>query len=109
MFFVEGLSPYQEMSELIGVVPAILGYALFYVASWSILFTCVLNNTKGSLLLIFVSHASQAWVLSLWNYSNPLSIFGLPVAMTIVAIIVVVVFGAENLSKTHERYVIEDA
>ena len=108
MFFVEGLSPYQEMVELIGLIPAILGYGIFYVGSWSILFTCVLNNTKGSLLLIFVSHASQAWVLSLWNYTNPVSIFGLPIAMTIAAIAVVFIFGAENLSKTSERYVIED-
>ena len=109
MFFVEGLSPYQEMVELIGLVPAILGYGLFYVTSWSILYTCLLNNTKGSLLLIFVHHASQAWVLSLFNYSNPVGIFGLPVAMTIVAIIVVLVFGPENLSKTSEKYVIMDA
>jgi len=108
MFFVEGLSPYQEMTELIGLIPAILGYGIFYVASWSILYTCVLNNTKGSLLLIFATHASQAWVLSLWNYSNPVSIFGLPIAMTIVAIIVVLIYGPENLSKTSERYVIED-
>jgi membrane protease YdiL (CAAX protease family) len=109
MFFVEGLSPYQEMVELIGLIPAILGYGLFYVGSWSILFTCVLNNTKGSLLLIFVSHASQAWVLSLWNYTNPVIIFGLPIAMTIAAVVVILIFGAENLSKTSERYVIVDA
>lgn len=108
MFFIEGLSPYQEMRELIGVVPAILGYALFYVATWSILFTCLLNNTKGSLLLIFAHHASQVWVLSLWNHGNPLGIIGLSSAMTIVAIIVVLVYGPKNLSKTSETYVIED-
>jgi len=108
MFFVKNLSPYQEMVELIGLIPAILGYGLFYVTSWSILYTCLLNNTKGSLLLIFVHHASQAWVLSLWNNSNPVSIFGLPIAMTIAAIIVVLIYGPENLSKTSKRYVIED-
>ena len=109
LFFIEGLSPYQEIRELIGLVPAILGYALLYVTPWSILFTCVLNNTKGSLLLLFVSHASQTWVLSLWNHSNPKGIVGLSSGMIIAAIIVVLVYGPENLSKTGERYVIEDA
>ena len=109
LFFIEGLSPYQEIRELIGLVPAILGYALLYVTPWSILFTCVLNNTKGSLLLLFVSHASQTWVLNLWNHSNPKGIVGLSSGMMIAAIIVVLVYGAENLSKTSERYVIEDA
>jgi len=109
MFFVEGLSPYQEMRDLMGLIPAILGYSLFFVTSWSILFTCILNNTKGSLLLIFATHASQTWWLSLWNHNNPMAIFGLPIAMTIIAIIVVLIYGPENLSKTSERYVIEDA
>jgi membrane protease YdiL (CAAX protease family) len=108
MFFVEGLSPYQDMKELMGLIPATIGYSLFFVASWSILFTCLLNNTKGSLLLIFVCHASQAWWLSLWSYNNPESIFGLPIAMTIVAIVVVLIYGPKNLSKTNERFVIED-
>ena len=92
-----------------GLIPAILGYSLFFVTSWSILFTCILNNTKGSLLLIFATHASQTWWLSLWNHNNPMAIFGLPIAMTIIAIIVVLIYGPENLSKTSERYVIEDA
>jgi len=109
MFFIEGLSPYQEMVELIGLVPAILGYGLFYVTSWSILYTCLLNNTKGSMLLIFAHHASQVWVLNLWNLSNPKGFIGLTAAMTIAAIIVVLVFGPENLSKTSEKYVIVDA
>ncbi len=108
MFFIEGLSPYQEMTELMGLVPAILGYSIFYVAAWSILYTCVLNNTKGSLLLVFAHHASQTWVLSLWNHSNPLGFIGLVAAMTIVAIIVVIVYGPKNLSKTSEKYVIKD-
>jgi hypothetical protein len=40
---------------------------------------------------------------------NPLGFIGLASAMTIAAIIVVLVYGPENLSKTSERYVIKDA
>ncbi len=108
MFFIEGLSPYQEMIELIGLIPAILGMSLFYVTTWSILFTCLLNNTKGSLLLACVLHAGEAWTDALWNHSNPLGFIGLMAGMTIVAIIVVLVYGPENLSKTSERYMIKD-
>jgi membrane protease YdiL (CAAX protease family) len=108
LFFIAGLSPYQELAGYMGLVPAILGYALVYVTPWSILKTCLLNNTKGSLLLISVFHGSQAWVLSLWNVSNPKGYLGLSAAMMIAAIAVVFIFGAENLSKTSERYVIVD-
>ena len=108
LFFIAGLSPYQELAEYMGVDPAILGYALVYVTPWSILKTCLLNNTKGSLLLISVFHGSQAWVLSLWNVGNPMGYLSLSAAMIIAAIAVVFIFGAENLSKTSERYVIED-
>jgi membrane protease YdiL (CAAX protease family) len=109
LFFIDGLSPYQELVEYMGAVPAILGYALVYVTPWSILYTCLLNNTKGSLLLMAIHHGSQAWVLALWNVTNPKSYLGLSAALTIAAIVVVLIFGAENLSKTSERYVIEDA
>ncbi len=108
LFFI-GVSPYKEIAEAFGVGGGILGYGLFYVTSWSILFTFLLNNTKGSLLLAFALHASQAWVVAFGNMYNPLGFIGLASAMTIAAIIVVLVYGPENLSKTSERYVIKDA
>ncbi len=108
MFFIEGLSPYQEIAAAAGVGAAILGYMLLYVTPWAILWTCLLNNTKGSLLLAIVLHATEAWVLAFWNVSNPSSFIGAGIAMTIAAIIVVLVYGAENLSRTSQRYVIED-
>lgn len=108
LFFVDGLSPYQELIGYMGAIPAILGYALFYVTPWSILYTCLLNNTKGSLLLMAIHHGSQAWVLALWNSSNPKSFIGLGAAMTIAAIVVVLTNGAENLSRKHKRIMIQD-
>jgi membrane protease YdiL (CAAX protease family) len=108
MFFIEGLSPYQEMATAGNIGVVILGYTLFYVIPWAILWTCLMNNTKGSLLLAIVLHAGEAWVLSSWNIDNISSYVGLGIGMTIVAIIVVLVFGAKNLSKTSGKYVIED-
>lgn len=77
--------------------------ALYCVTTWSILFTCLLNNTKGGLLLAFVIHAGEAWSDALWNILNPVTFIGLGAAMTIAAIVVVLVYGPENLSKTSER------
>lgn len=108
LFFMIEASPYKEMTALAGAGVALLGYALFYVTSWSILFTFLLNNTKGSLLLACVFHGSEAWVLALWNQGNPIGFIGLSIAMTIAAIIIVLIYRAENLSRTSERYVIED-
>lgn len=108
MFFIEGLSPYQEMSAAANIVVVILGYTLFYVVPWAILWTCLLNNTRGSLLLVFVLHAGEAWVLTSWNIGNTSSYIGLGIGMTVAAIIVVLIFGPENLSRTKQRYVIED-
>ena len=58
---LEGMSPTYEMGQAFGVVLALLGYTVFIVVPYAILFTWMYNNTKGSLLLAFVFHASQAW------------------------------------------------
>ncbi len=108
MFFIKGLSPFQEMAAASNIVIVILGYVLFYVTPWAVLWTCLLNNTKGSILLACALHAGEAWVLSLWNISNPASFIGAGIAMTIIAIVVVVIFGPQNLSRTNNRYIIED-
>jgi len=106
MFFIEGLSPYQEMAAASNIIVVIAGYTLLYVTPWSILYTCLLNNTRGSLLLIAVLHAGEAWVLSTWNIENVRGFIGLGIGMTLVAIVVLLIFGAENLSRTNERIMI---
>jgi len=92
-------------SNILIVIP---GYILFYVTPWSVLWTCLLNNTKGSLLLACVLHAGEAWVLCSWNISNPASFIGAGIAMTITAIIVVIIFGPKNLSRSGGKYIIKD-
>jgi membrane protease YdiL (CAAX protease family) len=108
MFFIEGLSPYQEMAAAANIWVVILGYTVLYVTPWAILWTCLLNNTRGSLLLAIVMHAGEAWVLTSWNIDNINGYIGLSVGMTVLAIIVVIVYGPKNLSHKNERYIIKD-
>ena len=108
MFFIEGLSPYQEMADASNIIIVIMGYGLFYVTPWAVLWTCLLNNTKGSLLLACILHAGEAWVLCSWNIENPASFIGAGIAMTITAIVVIIIFGPQRLSISGEKYIIKD-
>ena len=109
LFMLEGMSPTYEFGQAIGVVPALLAYTVVVTIPWSILFTWFYNNTKGSLLLAFVFHSSQAWFEI---FRDPDNLFGPYLAyvaiLIITTIVVVITNGIENLSKTNERYVIED-
>ena len=57
LFFIKGTSQYEQGVEA-GVLPAILGYAAFVIAS-SIQFTWLFNNTRGSVLLAAVMHGAS--------------------------------------------------
>jgi membrane protease YdiL (CAAX protease family) len=111
-FFVIDLDfpPYYELGQAYGVIPSLIGYIIFFMIPWSILYTWVYNNTKGSLLLVFVFHSSQAWF---GLFMDPENLFGpyigYTVIMAVTAIVVVRVYGAENLSHTNERIMIQDA
>ena len=110
LFMVEGMPPYYNMAQKWGVVPSLLGLTLFITIPWAILFTWLYNNTKGSLLLAFVFHSSQAWFGLFMDPDNLVGPYlGYTAVMTILAIVVVLVSGAQNLSRKHERIVIHDA
>ena len=109
LFALEGMSPTYEMGQAWGVVPSLLGYTVVVIFPYSILFTWLYNNTKGSLLLAFVFHASQAWMHLFMDPDNLISPFlGFSAIVFVTAIVIIITSGAENLSKTNERYVIED-
>src|SRR5512143_2358008 len=60
MFFLKGTGQYEQAMDG-GLLPAILGYAVF-VTVQSVQFTWLFNNTKGSVLLAAVFHgASNTW------------------------------------------------
>jgi hypothetical protein len=110
LFMLEGMPPYYEFGQAIGVVPALLLYTVFFNVPLSILFTWLCNNTKGSLLLAFVFHSSQAWFGLFLDPDNLIGPYlGYTAVMAVTAVIVVLVSGPENLSRKHERIAIQDA
>lgn len=106
MFFIEGTSQY-ELQQLGGLLPAVLGYSLLVIVN-SIQFAWVFNNTRGSVLLAAVLHgASNAWS----GYLDPFrGYFGGALAVVavsaLVAVIIVLMAGPTNLSRTSKRNVL---
>jgi len=110
LFMLEGQSPTYEFGQTYGVVPALLGFTIFFLIPWSILFTWLYNNTKGSLLLAFVFHSSQAWFVLFLDPDNLFGPYlGYTIIMAVTAIVVVLISGPKNLSRKHERIMIHDA
>ena len=110
LFLVEGYPPYYELGQAFGVVPALIGFSFFITVPWAILFTWLYNNTKGSLLLAFVFHAAQACFAILVDPNNLMPpYYGYTAIMAVTAIVIVLIYGAKNLSRKHERIMIQDA
>ena len=108
LFLVEGTTQYNWRLDA-GLIPAVLGYTVFLIA-WSIQYTWVFNNTKGSVLLAAVVHgAGNAW---LGGYIDVYrghwgGIVTFMVVSVVVSIIIVLVAGPANLSRTNERNVLK--
>jgi membrane protease YdiL (CAAX protease family) len=82
----------------------ILSYAV-QLAATSILFTWIYNNTKGSVLLAYIFHASmntwtEFFAIDAGNAFQGWILTGVIVAL---AVIVLIFSGAENLSRTNTR------
>jgi len=108
LFFTKGTVQYQWRMDA-GLLPPILGYALFVIA-WSIQYTWVFNNTKGSVLLAAVVHgAGNAWIGEYIDvYRGHFGgVVAFMVVSWIVSIIIVLLAGPTNLSRTNERNVLE--
>lgn len=95
LFFTKG-STQENMS--------ILCYAI-QLAATSILFTWMYNNTKGSVLLAYILHASmntwtEFFAIDAGNAFQNWILTGVIVAL---AVIVLISSGAENLSRTNQR------
>jgi len=110
LFLIEGIPFYYELGQTYGIIPAVLGITFILTVPWSILLTWMFNNTNGSLLLVCVFHGAEAWKE---YFVNPnilaASEVGFSVVLTVTAIVVVFLSGAENLSRKHERITIQDA
>jgi len=100
--------PYPFWVTQKGFLVAMGAFILINQIPWSIFYTWIFNNTKGSLLLVAVLHGAEVWV-AYWglsamvdpnNYDN---YWGYGVVMVVAATIIVVATGAKNLSRKHER------
>jgi len=108
LFFTKGTVQYQWRMDA-GLLPPILGYALFVIA-WSIQYTWVFNNTKGSVLLAAVVHGGgNAWIGDYIDvYRGHFGgVLAFMVVSVIVSTIIVLIAGATNLSRTNERNVLQ--
>jgi uncharacterized protein len=83
-----------------------LSYAIGMMAT-TILFTFLYNHTRGSLLLVWILHASMNTWTQIFSINssapNPLVDWMLTGVLVALAIIVVAVSGAKNLSRTNTR------
>jgi hypothetical protein len=106
LFFTQGTSQYQMRMDAGPIIP-IVGYSLFVIAG-SIQYAWLFNNTKGSVLLAAVAHgAGNAWVgyidVYRGHFGGVLTFAGLQV---VIAILIIALAGAKNLSPTQERNVL---
>ena len=107
LFFTKGTFQYNLQSQN-GLLPAILGYSLFVIAT-SIQFAWVFNNTRGSVLLAAVFHgASNTWGGYIDVYRGHFGgILTFMVVSALISILIVLVAGATHLSRTNKRNVLE--
>jgi hypothetical protein len=91
-----------------GLLPAILGYAVF-VTVQSVQFTWLFNNTKGSVLLAAVFHgAANAWANYIDVYRGHFAgILVLATLFVLITFVIVLMAGAKDLSRTFKRNVLE--
>jgi len=107
LFFLKGTAQYKIQLQG-GLMPAILAFSVFVIVS-SIQFTWIFNNTKGSVLLAAVFHgASNTWGGYIDVYRGHFGgILTFGAVSVLVSLIIVLMFGATNLSRTNERNMLE--
>lgn len=106
LFFIQGTNQYDLQSQG-GLLPAILGYSLFVIVT-SVQFTWVFNNTRGSVLLAAVLHgASNTWGGYIDVYRGHFGgVLTFMAVSVLVSIIIVLMAGPANLSRTNKRNVL---
>jgi len=101
--------PYAGWVAQKGFVVAMGALILINQIPWSIFYTWMYNNTKGSILFPAILHGSEVWV-AYWFLSTGIdsgnfdNYWGYGLMMVLVAAILVFRYGAENLSRTNKRY-----
>jgi membrane protease YdiL (CAAX protease family) len=102
--------PYGGWIAQMGL-PATVGLLTLLIAlPWSIFYTWIFNNTRGSLLLVAVLHGSEVWV-AYWMLNTGVSprnfdnYWGYGAFIAVAATIIILTNGAQDLSRKHKRIV----
>jgi membrane protease YdiL (CAAX protease family) len=100
--------PYAAWIAQKGFLVAIVTTTIMFSLPWSIFFTWIFNNTRGSLLLVAILHASEIWVaycmMSTGIDPNNLdNYWGYGTVLILTALIIVGTSGPQNLSRKHKR------
>jgi hypothetical protein len=105
LFLIEGVGQHT-MAQEVGFLPAFLGYGLFVVSS-AVTYAWLFNNARGSVLLVAVYHGSMnAWTVYTGAWEHPSRIYTSFALSALVSIAAVLLFGAKNLSRKHDRDVL---
>ena len=101
--------PYGEWIIQNGFLITLLAMVMLGLP-WSIFFTWLFNNTKGSLLLVATLHGSEIWLVFLTtgmgiSSKNLDNYWGYGLVMLVTAIVIVIVTGSQNLSRKHKRII----
>ena len=100
--------PYSGWIAQKGFLVAIGTMILMFLLPWSIFYSWIFNNTRGSLLLAAVLHGSEVWVVY-WmlsagiDPSNLNNYWGYGAVMVVIASIIVITTGSQNLSRKRTR------
>ena len=102
--------PYADWVSQKSFLVALGAFILINQIPWSNFYTWLFNNSKGSILLPAILHGSEVW-FAYWVLSTGIdqglfdNYWGYGLVMVVIAVIIVVSSGAENLSRQHERVV----
>ena len=102
--------PYAGWIAQKGFLVAFGAFFLLFVLPWSIIYSWIFNNTKGSLLQVAVLHGSEIWVayFMLSSGIDPRNLdnyWGYGAVLVVTAITIVIANGWQDLSRKHTRIV----
>jgi len=116
LLIYSGFQPYAFPSFPYGVWILQEGFLIAFSAMvmlilpWSIFYTWMFNNTRGSLLLVAMLHGSEIWLVYLMmsmgiSPNNLDNYWGYGMVMILTASIIAMVTGGQHLSRKHRRIV----
>ena len=86
-----------ELKPAVGNTPLL--WFFLVGAPWSIFFSWLYNNTEGSVLLAILLHASINFSMGVLRFTSPRFYPAITIVFWAVALLVVVVFGPQKLSR----------